>query len=166
LHGAWILGFAVVGLAGCTKASDPASVSGTVTYKGKPVTSGVVVLIGADGRASDPGPVKQDGSYEIAKAPAGIVKVAFDNPAPAAPAPVPAGAPNNPAAEAEAKEAAAEAKKIRGDSSEVQGSGEVRTDVRPEKGQEPELRHQVGVAAGPSPAYQHAEDSRRAAAVT
>jgi hypothetical protein len=68
---------------GCGGGGDkPASVSGKVTYKGKTVTSGVVVLVGADGKTSDPGPVQTDGTYSIAHAPAGTVKVAFDNPPP------------------------------------------------------------------------------------
>ncbi|HZY89941.1 MAG TPA: hypothetical protein VFE78_34280 [Gemmataceae bacterium] len=68
---------------GCGGGGDkPASVSGKVTYKGKTVTSGVVVLVGADGKKSDPGPVQPDGTYSIAHSPAGPVQVAFDNPAP------------------------------------------------------------------------------------
>jgi hypothetical protein len=70
-------------LIGCGGGGDkPASVSGKVTYKGKTVTSGVVVLVGADGKTSDPGTVQPDGTYSIAHAPAGAVKVSFDNPPP------------------------------------------------------------------------------------
>src|SRR5438132_13142015 len=71
-----------LGPAGCTGRDRPASVSGKVTYNGKPVTSGIVVLVGKDGKTSDLGYVKDDGSYSIAKAPSGPVKVSFDNPAP------------------------------------------------------------------------------------
>jgi hypothetical protein len=70
-------------LAGCGAGGDkPASVSGHVTFNGKPVTSGTVTLVGPDGKASDPGTVKPDGTYSIAKSPAGKVKVGFDNPPP------------------------------------------------------------------------------------
>lgn len=68
---------------GCGAGGDkPASVSGRVTYNGKTITSGTVVLVGADGKASDPGAVQSDGSYSIARSPAGTVKVVFDNPPP------------------------------------------------------------------------------------
>jgi hypothetical protein len=68
---------------GCGGDSDkPASVSGRVTYNGKAVTSGTVVLLGADGTASAASVVQPDGTYSIAKSPAGTVKVVFDNPRP------------------------------------------------------------------------------------
>jgi hypothetical protein len=68
---------------GCGGGGDkPASATGKVTYNGKTVTSGVVVLVGADGKVSDPGQVQPDGTYSIARAPAGSVKVSFDNPPP------------------------------------------------------------------------------------
>jgi hypothetical protein len=89
---------------GCGGSGDkPASVSGRVTYNGKPVTSGTVVLIGADGKASDTGPVQPDGTYSIAHSPAGTVKVAFDNPPP------PRVDPRTAAKDPEAQEAAREA---------------------------------------------------------
>jgi hypothetical protein len=69
-------------LAGCKGGELPAAVSGKVSYQGKPVTSGVVVLVGADGKASTTGAVGPDGTYCIAQAPAGTVRVAFDNPPP------------------------------------------------------------------------------------
>lgn len=68
---------------GCGGGGDrPASVSGRVTYNGKSVTSGTVVLLSTDGKASDPAAVQPDGTFSIAKAPAGTVKVVFDNPPP------------------------------------------------------------------------------------
>jgi hypothetical protein len=81
-----------------------------VTYNGKPVTSGVVVLVGKDGKTSDLGHVKEDGTYSIAKAPSGPVKVSFDNPAPD---PVPKAQPGvkNAAADEEANDAAEQARK-------------------------------------------------------
>jgi len=74
---------AAVGLAGCPAGGDrPASVTGHVTYNGKPVTSGTVVFVGEDGKSSYPGPVQPDGSYSIAQAPVGKVRLSFDNPPP------------------------------------------------------------------------------------
>jgi hypothetical protein len=101
----WLSAFFTAALfaGGCGAGGDkPASVSGRVTFNGKPVTSGVVVLVGADGKSSDPGAVQADGTYSIAKSPAGKVKVAFDNPPP--PVNVQRGAANP-----EAKEEAAAA---------------------------------------------------------
>jgi len=99
--------FLVAGLAlcGCTSSDKAASVSGKVTYNGKPVTSGVVVLIGKGGKMSDLGEVKDDGTYSIAHAPTGTVKVSFDNPPPYTTR------GGGAAADEEAKEAAAQAKK-------------------------------------------------------
>jgi hypothetical protein len=71
----------VMVLSGCSGEPN-ATVSGKVTYKGKPVTSGVVVLVGQGGQASAPGVVREDGTYVITKAPVGPVKVSFDNPPP------------------------------------------------------------------------------------
>jgi ribosomal protein L35AE/L33A len=97
---------ALLGAMGCSKGGDrSASVSGKVTYNDKPVTSGTVVFIGADGKASDTGVVQPDGTYSVAHAPTGAVKVSFDNPAPAKTtggAPLPA---NDPEAKENAKEA-------------------------------------------------------------
>jgi hypothetical protein len=94
-------------LAGCGGGGDkPAAVSGHVTYKGKAVTSGVVVLVGADGKASDPGPVQADGSYSIAHAPAGAVKVSFDNPPPPRVQRQPGARQQDPEAQEAAQEAA------------------------------------------------------------
>jgi hypothetical protein len=96
---------AVLGAAGCAGGEKPASVSGHVTYKGKPVTSGTVVLVTSDGKVSDPGAVQPDGSYKIAHSPTGTLKVAFDNPPPHASsgAKLPANDPEN---KANAEEAA------------------------------------------------------------
>ena len=93
-----------VGLPGCSRRSG--TVSGTVTYQNKKVTSGVVVFVGADGKASQPAPIKEDGTYTAVNVPVGPVKVAVDNPPPAIStggAKLPAG---DPEAQASAKEAA------------------------------------------------------------
>jgi hypothetical protein len=97
-----------IGLAGCQgKASAP--VSGKVTYQGRPVTSGVVVLIGPDGKTSSPGLVRPDGTFTIPNAPVGTVKVSFDNPPPPRVTSAP-GAPRGGAAAQEEQENAAQAR--------------------------------------------------------
>jgi hypothetical protein len=68
------------GVSGCGKRS--ATVSGQVTYKGKPVTSGTVVFFGADGQPSPPATVQEDGTYKATTVPTGPVKVVVDNPPP------------------------------------------------------------------------------------
>lgn len=89
----WLAAFVMAALlaGGCGGGDQPASVSGRVLYNNKPVTSGTVTLLGENGKASDPGMVKADGTYFIAKAPAGKVKVSFSNPPP-----TPIGNPTNP----------------------------------------------------------------------
>jgi hypothetical protein len=62
--------------------SRTASLSGKVTYRGKAVTSGLVTVISRDGTAVGSGPIQPDGSFTIARAPTGAVKVAVDNPVP------------------------------------------------------------------------------------
>jgi hypothetical protein len=90
---------------GCAGGDKPASVSGKVTYNGKPVTSGTVVLIG-EGKNSDPGAVQADGTYAIARAPLGRVKVAFDNPPPVQSRPASPAQKNDPEFQEQAQEAA------------------------------------------------------------
>jgi hypothetical protein len=91
----WVVALAAAVLvAGCAR--PRASVSGKVTYKGKPVTSGNVVIIGQDGKASPPGAIGTDGSYVIDGAPVGHVKAAVDNPPPPEPPPNAPKTPNDP----------------------------------------------------------------------
>jgi hypothetical protein len=76
-----VLALAVgAGALGCGKRS--ATVSGQVTYKGKPVTSGTVVFFGADGQPCPPASVQEDGTYKATKVATGPVKVVLDNPPP------------------------------------------------------------------------------------
>jgi hypothetical protein len=103
-----LLPLALVGLSGCAGGDLPASVAGKVTYRGKPVTSGVVVLVGEDGKVSQPASVQPDGTFTIAHAPAGKVKVSLDNPRPVVPH-VPAAA-RSASVDEEAREAAAQAR--------------------------------------------------------
>ena len=52
-----------------------ADVNGTVTYRGKPITCGSVILCGSDGRQLQ-GQIKPDGSFSVAKVPEGNVRIA------------------------------------------------------------------------------------------
>jgi hypothetical protein len=68
-----VLLLALVALVGCGKGTG--HVTGTVTYKGQLITSGAVVFYGADGNA-DSGRIDRKGTYTVAQAPSGKVKVA------------------------------------------------------------------------------------------
>jgi hypothetical protein len=65
---------------GCHKST--ATLSGTVTYRGRPVTSGEVVFLSEGGTASAHAPIGPDGRYTVTGVPVGPVKVAVDNPPP------------------------------------------------------------------------------------
>lgn len=69
----------LVGLTGCGPALVP--VSGKVEYRGKPVTSGGVTLFAADGSVYS-GPIAADGTFAIAAAAPGPVKVGVSSPNP------------------------------------------------------------------------------------
>ena len=79
-----LLPLSVACVPGCSQAPPAASVAGTVTYSGKPVTSGDVVMVGGDGRPSLPGRVRADGTFTIGQVMPGTVKVGFFNPPPPA----------------------------------------------------------------------------------
>jgi len=80
LRNAWGAGF--VGLICLVLALSPVgcggpftgSVSGTVTYHGKPLEGGVVAVLHPDGRTAQ-GVIKENGTYTIKDAPGGDVKV-------------------------------------------------------------------------------------------
>ena len=65
---------------GCGKST--ATLSGTVTYRGRPVTSGEVVFLAADGRTVAHAPIGPDGYYTVQGVPPGQARVAVDNPPP------------------------------------------------------------------------------------
>jgi hypothetical protein len=65
---------------GCGRST--ATLSGTVAYRGRPVTSGEVVFLAADGRASAHAPIGPDGHYTVEGVPVGEARVAVDNPPP------------------------------------------------------------------------------------
>ncbi len=56
-------------------------VSGKVSYKGKPVTMGSVLVIGSD-KVPRYGPIQKDGQFAIAGVPVGEAKVAVNSPDP------------------------------------------------------------------------------------
>ena len=74
------LGVVIVGLS-VHAASGSATVTGHVTFLGRPVIWGSVILVGADGR-SVVGRIQSDGSYTIANAPTGEVAVSITSPDP------------------------------------------------------------------------------------
>ena len=90
----WFSFVALTFVLGC--GSPTAIVTGTVTYKGKAVTSGIVVFINDAGMATLPANVRADGSFEIKRAALGRARVSFDNPAPP---PLPKATPGSPLAE-------------------------------------------------------------------
>jgi hypothetical protein len=79
---AWGLGALLLAAAagGCGKST--ATLSGTVTYRGRPVTSGEVVFLAQDGTVSAHAPIGPDGHYSVTGLWAGPARVAVDNPPP------------------------------------------------------------------------------------
>jgi hypothetical protein len=77
---ALLVAAASVGVLGCGKKT--ATITGTVTYNNKPVTSGEVIFLSQDGHASAHAPIHADGSFTVTNAPVGPVQVAVDNPPP------------------------------------------------------------------------------------
>lgn len=71
----------ITGAAGC-RPTTTGSVEGRVTFKGKPVGTGLVVFIDPDGHATLPVAVEADGTFHNTKVPIGLMKVSFDNPPP------------------------------------------------------------------------------------
>lgn len=73
--------------AGCeTKLPDRATVTGTVSYQGKPVTQGFVIVINKlVPTKQDQAPIRKDGTFEMTNAPLGDCKIVVQiNPAKAA----------------------------------------------------------------------------------
>jgi hypothetical protein len=62
-----------VALAGC--APRTAQVSGKVTFKDKPLPAGTVIFTSDDGKRVDTSEIAEDGSYTMAHAPVGPVKI-------------------------------------------------------------------------------------------
>jgi hypothetical protein len=74
-----VLGVAALAAAGC--GGGTADVAGRVTYQGKPVVFGTVVVIGADGVPKS-GPIQRDGSYRVAGVKLGAATVTVSSPPP------------------------------------------------------------------------------------
>lgn len=68
-----VMALVMVGVFGCAPATG--SISGTVTYQGKPLPHGRVTFVCADGTVVS-GKIASDGSYTIPQAPVGRAKVA------------------------------------------------------------------------------------------
>lgn len=80
-------------LAGC--GGNDSTLTGRVSHRGKPVTSGVVVVLNPDGSAAK-GAIEPDGSYRVSGVGRGTVKVAVLSPDPAGRAVKPAGSRQRP----------------------------------------------------------------------
>jgi hypothetical protein len=71
---------ASAGIVGC--GTNGATVTGKVTYRDRLVTSGEVMFITQDGKASAHTPVQPDGTYKAENVPLGRLKVSLQNPLP------------------------------------------------------------------------------------
>jgi hypothetical protein len=69
---------AVLVLAGATGCGGTGTITGKVTYQGRPLTGGTVLFTSASGKGSQSSPIGPDGSYTIEKMPTGPAKVAVD----------------------------------------------------------------------------------------
>jgi hypothetical protein len=94
----------LLALAGC--GGDKGTLSGKVTYQGKPVVLGYVSVIASD-NVQYAGPINSDGSYSIPNVPGGPVKIAVSSPNPGA-------KPGSPAA-------AGEGRKVKGGTGDLPG---------------------------------------------
>jgi hypothetical protein len=64
-----------LGASGC---GGSGTVSGTVSYAGKPLKGGNVIFVGSEGKRSISGSIQEDGSYTLAKVPPGPVTVCVE----------------------------------------------------------------------------------------
>jgi hypothetical protein len=71
---------AALGIAGC--GGRPGQVSGTVSFRGRPLAAGTVLLLASDGRPYD-GTIGPDGGFVIKDVPTGDAQVAVTSLAPA-----------------------------------------------------------------------------------
>jgi hypothetical protein len=74
-----LLGLALFRIVGC--AASTGDVTGTVTYGGKTVASGTVLIVGSDSLPYY-GTIHDDGSYMVARVPAGLARIAVLSPGP------------------------------------------------------------------------------------
>jgi hypothetical protein len=73
------LGLALLASAGC--GAESGAVTGTVSFQGKSVASGTVIIVGADSLPYY-GAIQDDGTYTIARVPTGLAKIAVLSPGP------------------------------------------------------------------------------------
>lgn len=73
------LGLIVLPLAGC--GGGTTEVSGRVTFQGKPLVFGTVVMIGSDGIPKS-GPIQPDGTYRVKGVKTGMAQLAISSPPP------------------------------------------------------------------------------------
>ncbi len=71
----------VLPISGCGGGPPSGTVTGTVTFKGAPLTTGRVIFYGANNQTAI-AQIGEDGNYEAIKVPLGLVKVAVDTPPP------------------------------------------------------------------------------------
>jgi hypothetical protein len=76
-----VVGLVALAAAGCAGKGD---VSGSVTYQGKPLVYGTVLLVDHEGNIHQPG-IQEDGSYSVKGVSPGEALVAVNSPNPAAP---------------------------------------------------------------------------------
>jgi hypothetical protein len=74
LSAAGALGLVIIVLATIFSGPSRAVVTGKVSYQGKPLVWGQVILVGADGKSAS-GQIEQDGTYRVEGAPIGPVSV-------------------------------------------------------------------------------------------
>jgi hypothetical protein len=70
------MGLLTLGLSGCGKPTG--TVTGTVNYQGKPLSSGLVVFVDKEGFVSQPAGIEADGTYAATGVPVGQVKVCVE----------------------------------------------------------------------------------------
>jgi hypothetical protein len=75
-----LLGLSVVSLVGCGDGNNTTTVSGTISFNGKPITSGVINFL-AQGARPQGGGINADGSYSF-ELPPGEYQVRIDTPQP------------------------------------------------------------------------------------
>ena len=64
---------------GCGPGASHATVTGRVTLEGRPVANAFIVLVGEDGRATQPVAIQPGGFYRIDRGPPGRVMVSIDD---------------------------------------------------------------------------------------
>jgi hypothetical protein len=73
----YLLGLVAVAAAVGCGGTKKVTVTGTVSYKGQPVTAGMVQFVGAPGTAPAGGLIKNDGTFTVTDVTPGEVKVSF-----------------------------------------------------------------------------------------